>query len=271
MYIIIQPHQMNVFPRFDSLKQTTRTVIVKTNMSIDICRLYPEIPVSHSGDVQGSVVFKKFKDMWEGAAPTRNSRTFKNSITILLVIGEKRVNIKLSANGTLQITGNNEESHYFKSVKYIHRILRDVSTRIPDIYSFVGTSVHATFYKPMSNYMTRIGRSVNREKLSMYVNNNTEYVSIYETSSGSASVNIKIPLVDVVYSVPRITYRKGKWILSWVKNEKKDSYKVKNKKRYVTFLVFHTGVCIMTSEVTTNIFEYYNSFINLLYNSESIY
>ena len=66
----------------------------------------------------------------------------------------------------------------------------------PDIYSFEDgcDNFEAILVPAMRNIDFSLGFYVNREELDSYINEETEYTSLLETSFGYTGVNIKIPM-----------------------------------------------------------------------------
>ena len=108
----------------------------------------------------------------------------------------------------------------------------------------------------MRNIDFSLGFNVDREKLSRYMSTQTEFHSLLETSFGYTGVNIKIPLELQIekLEIKKVSHIKGEWIeeittyseyLQYL--SEKDQFKKLNKDRYNTFLVFHSGRCILSS------------------------
>lgn len=269
---------------FDDLIRTTRTVIADTNLTLDIAKVYELIPITECVVPEkkkgrrkkdcisvapvvlpsGSIISAKYNGQSKGLVSKSGKAAFKNSITIVMDIKQRRVNFKLSKNGRFQITGNNDDYHIDKCVKYMWKLLRTW----PDVYEVNGTSLKVTFWSSMVNFKTNVGFRISRQNLNTYVNEMTEYVSIFETSSGSASVNIKIPLVFDDLELRTMTFRSNKWVRGTVMYNdfvQCASGKITNKdKRYVSFLVFHTGEIIMTAMDREVMKPYFEKFIALL-------
>lgn len=269
---------------FKDAVRTTRTVIADSNLCIDIDKLYAILPITEyiapepkkrgrkkKGVVpvihvvpSGSIICAKYNGECKGLNEKGSTRAFKNSITIVMDIKQKKVNFKLSKNGRFQITGNNDDYHIQKCVKYMWKIIKQYS----DIYVINGTSLKVSFWSSMTNFKVNIGKRLDRQILNTYINCNTEYISVFETSSGSASVNIKMPLKFVDMQLITLTYRSNKWIKGNImySDLAKQSYgKITNTdKRHVSFLVFHTGEVIMTSMSEQIMEPYFNKFIEII-------
>lgn len=285
----VKSFKYHIFMRsFEDLVRTTRTVIADTNLTLDIAKVYELIPITECVVAEkkkgrrkkkdcadpvmptvlpsGSIVSAKYNGQSKGLVSKSGKAAFKNSITIVMDIKQRRVNFKLSKNGRFQITGNNDNYHIEKCVKYMWKLLRTW----PEVYEVNGTSLKVTFWSSMVNFKTNVGFRISRQNLNTYINEMTEYVSIFETSSGSASVNIKMPLVFEDLELQTMTYRSNKWVRGTVMYNdfaRNASGKITNKdKRYVSFLVFHTGEIIMTAMDREVMQPYFHKFMELLDN-----
>jgi uncharacterized UPF0160 family protein len=125
----------------------------------------------------------------------------------------------------------------------------------------------------MTNIDFSIGYFINRQKLDDMMNKDTYYHSLLETSCGYTGVNIKFPL-DIKwwdYEVPFIScditnlnnliWELDKKVLSSVTEITQEK---KNKKKYNTFLVFHSGNIIMSGimkETMKRDFEVFQSLL----------
>lgn len=250
---------------FDTLSRTTRTVIADTNLTINIDALFDVLPIVDYTEPEkrkgrrksvtappvlpapGSIVLAKLGTRTRGSDPKKGKMAFKNSITIVMAVRDRMVNFKLSKNGRFQITGNNDDYHVEKCVKHMWKLL----SRFPDLFSVDGTSVKVTFWSSMENFKTSLGFRLDRQKLNTLVNEQTEYVSVFETSSGSASVNIKMPLGTIDILLNTMTFRSNKWVrgtVSYADFVARATGKItRSDTRFVSFLVFHTGEVIVTA------------------------
>lgn len=268
---------------FDDMIRTTRTVIVDTNMNVDIKALFEVIPITEYSvpakkkgrkrkDIaivpesvkSGSVLSAKYEGNTRGVSFTKSKCAFKNSITLVVDIFGKKINMKLSKNGRFQITGNNNDDHIEECVKTIWSFIKT-----QNIYTLRnGSEFKATYWSSMTNFKTNIGFRIDRQLLNTYINENTEYVSVFETSSGSASVNIKIPLKFDDLELRTIHEKNDVWergVVSYNDVITGEVGKLKNKdNRLVSFLVFHTGEVIMTSIDKGVMKPYFEKFMSII-------
>jgi len=126
----------------------------------------------------------------------------------------------------------------------------------------------------MTNIDFSIGFKINRQKLDEQMNKDTSYHSLLETSCGYTGVNIKFPLdmkwweleVPVLYCSQMIENQPLEW-----KNTRESLCQMmeitadkKTKKKYNTFLVFHSGNIIMSGMMRETMKKDFDIFVNLL-------
>lgn len=274
------------FPLFENIKVSTKTYTSNTNLNINMDKLYKEIKKIYcsteeniksiipgldkvnkikkiSDDLPipyGTIIRCKWRDEEVCVFEPQNLKTvckkkwFRNSMTIVLFL-DKKINFKICKNGTFQFTGCKSFSHPENCIKTIWNIIKDKKK----IYVYNrGTELNAYIIPAMRNIDFSLGFFVDREKLASYINSITSYNCMLETSFGYTGVNIKVPyhkkiteLIIKKISSPsegetdwqllKICYSEYLNILS-----KKEIDKKMNSARYNTFLVFHSGRCILS-------------------------
>lgn len=292
------------FPEFDDIPVSTKTFIVTTNLSLNIKRLYEILPctpfvvipkrrgrkkktavpdpnvdidsgsiitLEYEGSIRG-VDLKKKKNSKKSKSSTKG-KFFRNSVSIVMVLDNKHINFKVSRNGKLQLTGCKNDLHAEMVVKYIWNYIKDYK----DVYEFTNdnNNFNAIFIPAMRNIDFSLGFYVNREELDSYINEETEYHSLLETSFGYTGVNIKLPLKYDINTliVKQLTYNNDskKWnesnvnynkYLELLTNKEKDKKILK--KRFNTFLVFHSGKVIMSGICAESQKDIYYEFLNII-------
>lgn len=284
-----------VFPEFRDIKVSTKTFIINTNLRINIELLFDYLPITkyilipkkrgrkkkvivtdpNKGIPAGSIITLEFKDKIRGInlkKKAKNSNFFRNSITIVMIINEdKKINFKISSNGKFQVTGCKHDKHAENCVKYIWKYIKDNE----NIYTLEDNNNLSMILVPaMRNIDFSLGFHVNRQNLDMYINNETSYYSLLETSFGYTGVNIKIPIIDDISNIKLkkiimfedkqetisyITY--GQYLETLPIIEKKKKIK---KKRFNTFLVFHSGRIIMSGCEESLMEPIYYEFIEII-------
>ena len=260
---------------FESYDPSTKTFVVNTNLVINIVDLFQKniLPITPyivikkkrgrkkkgieedpNKDIKcGSIILFQYMKEHKGVLlkSKENSGFFRNSVTIVMFIENKLINFKLSRNGKFQVTGCKHDGQAEKCVLYIWKYIKDK----PEMYSFSeGTILRAIYDPVMHNIDFSLGFQVNREALDDYINMQTPYTSLLETTLGYTGVNIKIP-VKVHYSDLKIKLKEYSdvgvktTLITFedflIKHKKKDI----RKKLYNTFLVFQSGKVIMSGKV----------------------
>lgn len=283
-------------PKFSDINDvSTKTIIAVSNIDIDIKKLWENLPVTKytlipkkRGRKKKAPIEDPNKNITSGAIITldhdgkirgtdlkpkkKNKKSFRNALSIVMIIDKIKINSKISKNGKFQITGAKKEEYGIKLVKFIWSYIKDT-----DWYTYKepieSPTLNIIFITVMTNIDFSVGFYVNREALDNYINESTDYISILELSYGYAGVNIKFPLKDIDKIPPlKITY-KDKW--SKVKettykdylgmlSEKDRIKEVTKEDRYVTFLVFYSGKVIMSSRHIDFMEEYYTEFMNII-------
>lgn len=297
------------FQDFDKIKVSTKTFVVMTNISLDIDNLFKALPISDyviipkkrgrkkktyvadpNKDIpSGSIITLEYKDDIRGVDLKKKSKKkssnrrnyFRNSVTIVMIIDDKKINFKVSRNGKFQMTGCKYDEQAERCVLYIWKYIKDLK----DIYSIKENPEEkkndneifsAMFIPAMRNIDFSINFLVDRKKLDEYFNMNTDYHSLLETSFGYTGVNIKIPIKKHINKLPvkQLTFctKKETWsspeyitYKEYLKHLPEKEQQKKNKKaRYNTFLVFHSGKIIMSGIEASFMRDTYYEFLDII-------
>lgn len=274
-----------VFPEFDDIKVSTKTFIVMTTININLKKLFEYLPIVDYTIIpkkrgrkkkiynvdqnvvidSGSIISMKFENQLKGVElkqkknKIKKSKWFRNSFTVVMMIDNKPINFKICQNGVFQITGCKFDIHAESALKHIWDYIKGEN----DIYNFKDKEEFEMLFIPaMRNIDFSLGFNVDREKLAKYMTTQTEFHSLLETSFGYTGVNIKIKILDDICSmkIKKLIYNEnGKEEASkWEEIEttyaeylgrlsEKERLKKINKDRYSTFLVFHSGKCLLSS------------------------
>jgi hypothetical protein len=205
-------------------------------------------------------------------------RYFRNALNVVLSLGNKCINFKLSKNGKFQLTGCKFLWHAQVSVVAFIGMIRKYCPNIAGIHQRV-EALPITFQTVMTNVDFNTGFTINREKLDQLMNDTTSFYSLLETSFGYTGVNIKFPLPKEwwkVLEVPRV-------LIHWNGTDKEypvvegcdkvvydtvlqpsDRQRLGVKNKFNTFLVFHSGNVIMSGMSPQLMTPDYTSFCKLL-------
>lgn len=276
------------------IKVSTKTIIAITNLEINIEKLFNYLQVVKyiskkkkrgrkkkddkedlNKDIkEGSVITLKYQDKLKGIDRKKKKnclnkkKYFRNALTVVIVLkhegSNKLINFKISKNGKFQITGCKTVEHAKKIIKYIWKSIKDEK----DIYKLKDPFFKTIFNTVMTNVDFNIGYIINREELNRFINEHTEYNSLLETSFGYTGVNIKIPIRQDLSDIkfPCLIYKGDEWV-----ETKVNGYEyLKKKKRYNTFLAFHSGNIIMSGMIKEVMEPDYKFFIKILNESKEI-
>ena len=150
-----------MFPDFDSIKVSTKTFIVVTNMSLNIDRLFNFLPITNyilvpkrrgrkkknepidpNKDIpSGSIITLEYQNNIRGVDLKKKKKKdnkkrgtyFRNSVTVVMIIDGKKINFKASRNGKFQMTGCKRDDHAESCVKWFWDYIKDNH----DIYKMV--------------------------------------------------------------------------------------------------------------------------------------
>ena len=291
-----------VFPKFDDIKVSTKTFIVTTNTVIHLQNLFDYINITPYNFVvkkrgrkkknesvdaveiieDGSIITAKFERQIKGIDlkqrknqnKKKKGKWFRNSLTVVMILNNKPVNMKIYKNGVFQITGCKIDSHSEECVKFLWNMVKDVE----NIYEFTSEDHLRCFYIPaMRNMDFSVGFYIDREKLAKYMSTQTEFHSLLETSFGYTGVNIKVPLMQSIedLKIKKSCYIDNSWsetpttYAEYIETlSKKEAEKKLKKKRFNTFLCFHSGKIIVSSiseETTREPYEYFLRIIRRCY------
>lgn len=265
-----------------SIPVSTKTIIGTSNLTIDIQKVYMDFPLEEDGplgpiqvrtiyygnDKRGDLSFEKKK----------TKKSFRNAVNVVVGLDNntKRINFKLSKNGKFQLTGCKSEEHAKRVVCYfIEKLVQNCREHI---HVDNGLPVKVFFQTVMTNIDFSIGFFINRRKLDELMNRETSFHSLLETSCGYTGVNIKFPLEmkwwelnvpcltsPVLQSIPggmeEWCWKETQQPLHEICELPMDKMQ---KKKYNTFLVFHSGNIIMSGMTKETMKKDFDQFISLL-------
>lgn len=293
-------------PAFRNIQISTMTVIVYTNMVVHVKKLFKYLPVTpwtilkkkrgrkkkvqikdpNSEIPPGSIISLKHRKEIRGVslkpmkATKGNGEYWKHSVSVVMILeNSKMLNVKVSRNGKLQMTGCKSMEHAVDFVKYLYgrmieaeewsgeclfsfkQNLEDTgacsSNEIPAARQNVNLGkdgLWACFRVVMVNKDWDCGYRIRRNRLDALINHHTEFRSIFESSLAS-NVNIKrkaIQYMDTHIERLRIS-KEGECIEDkmpydeFVQTLPEKDRKNLIKEAYHTFMVFASGRIIMSS------------------------
>jgi TATA-box binding protein (TBP) (component of TFIID and TFIIIB) len=201
-----------------------------------------------------------------------NKKYFRNALNIIMMLSDtKKVNFKLSKNGKIQMTGCKEDNDAKECLMlFFEKLFQQCANAITLTNNNPSLIIH--YYTVMTNIDFNMGFKINRQKLNVMINKTTEFNSLLETSFGYTGVNIKMPMyLDENILIDKLIMTDGKWqtlnvtFYSFL-NEMNEIFRIQelNKKRYNTFLVFHSGNVIMSGMRIDKMMDLQKAFYDLL-------
>lgn len=269
---------------FEEIEVSTKTVIAVTNLTIDLDRFFMYVPITDHSPLEkrrgrkkrivilppdrnlplGSIVLaqkqREFRGSYLKGKTKKRTTYFLHSVTIIMSLtDEKFINLKVSGNGKLQITGCKEDSHFTQTVCILYECLKNIESMTGEkIYELRETpnQLRVIYNTVMQNMDFNIGFNICRDKLDNFINKKTKFTSVFE-SSISTGVNIKIKkeenntneILQIVYDIDTKQIEKSYVPYSVYCNllEDKEKRKEEKKEKHHTFLVFASGSIIMSS------------------------
>jgi TATA-box binding protein (TBP) (component of TFIID and TFIIIB) len=294
-------------PNFDDIKISTQTIIGISNIVINTEKLFRKFTVTPYKVVEkrrgrkkkddvyiepevlpdGNIITIKFGDLIRGVdvnQKKKKGKFFRNALTLVMFMDGKLINFKITKNGRFQFTGCKSIEHAKKCIQYMWEQINTPEYQIQiklnendKLYEYISDKCDTfdiKFLTVMTNIDFNIGFPIDREKLDEFINSQSIYNSLLETSFGYTGVNIKIRVDgNIDFDLPCQKYDKttNKWIEYPVKYsefvKEPSNQKYGNKSRYNTFLIFHSGNIIMSGYNTLFMKDCYKQFRTLLQNN----
>ena len=280
---------------FDEFAVSTKTFIVYTNLVIDIKKIFEDdvLPITEytilkkkrgrkkkqveedpNKDVKsGSFILVQYRDQYRGVKFKNSKKAtsfFRNAMPIVMKVQDKLISFKVSKKGKFQVTGckTNEQAEICVLVFFSF-----IKPHKGKYYTFSDNDeshLKVTFEPVMHNIDFSVGFQLDREKLDIFVNNQTTFTSLLETTIGYTGVNIKMLVSKEKLSAIRIDSKEfledGRVLTSDMSFDSFcEKFKTKKKKpNYNTFLVFQSGSVIMSGKTLSCMRDAYYDFFEII-------
>lgn len=289
---------------FEKVDVSTKTVIALSNMNINLDKFFQYVAITDYTLVEkkrgrkkrllveppikylpkGSIILVQRRKEHRGCLlKNKNKRSktfFLHSVTTVIVLeNNKFINIKVSSNGKFQITGCKTEQHYIDTILYLFQAIQNIENMTGEkCYKLVNSdsTLSVVFNIVMKNMDFNIGFNICRDKLDSFINTNTTFVSIFE-SSISTGVNIKVQskqvndneLLELKYDIVDNNYNTKYVPYSTYYNmlDEKEKKREEVKEKHHTFLIFASGSIIMSSR-GPDMKRVFNELIHTLINNK---
>jgi len=298
--------------KFSNITPSTRTIIANMNITINIQECYNLLQITPYTVIQkkrgrkkkpvtanpnlniptGSIITLKFRDFKKGvdlkqkknqSYMCKYKKFFRNALTIVMIINQgaklKEINMKLSQNGKIQITGAKSVEQVVKCIDYFWRMIQPYKNTIYTFHNKRERTLKVIFDIVMTNILFNTGFRINRQNLDSYINQRTRYKSLYEPNYGYTGINIKFKVDNVLnHKLDKYTCQKSGWRKSSIDYKEyistflteKEREKRLSKQHYNTFLVFYSGNIIMSGIRECYMKEAFNEFLSILKNNKNL-
>lgn len=244
---------------FESLI-TTRTIITDIPLEFDIADVFKKTPLRKIlTGFESQVIACYYQNQYKGDEfEKKKTGSFRNAVNIIILNNQKKLNLKLSTNGNFQITGCKNLQMVQSSLQYLLHLLHD---SCPEAIKGWKNNLNVEVKMVMTNIVFDIGFQIDKIKLNKLLRQNKNFYSLFETNFGYTGMNIKIPLPEDAYyvSIPFMRLQNNQWIVSYQKMRVPTK-----KKKFNTFLVFHSGKIIMSGMCEENMKKDYQFFKTFL-------
>lgn len=259
---------------FNNINVSTKTIIAVSNIGIDIQKVFMHFPLDKENEeVKINTIYyggeKRGQEMME---KKKKKKSFRNAINVIAEMKEtnKKINFKVSKNGKFQLTGCKSEDQAFKIVSYF---IEQLYINCKNYITLSKNQTISIYYQTvMTNIDFNLGFEINRQKLDQFMNQQTHYHSLLETSCGYTGVNIKFQLEMKWWELPIPTMSCNDLNVPFQWNFNNEplnqiieiTTEKRLKKKYNTFLVFHSGNIIMSGMTLSTMNKDFDIFIDLL-------
>ena len=105
----------------------------------------------------------------------KKSKWFRNSFTVVIIMDDKPINLKVCKNGRCQVTGVKYNKQVEECLKYIWS---HIKAEVGNIFTYSSDDhLEALFIPAMRNIDFSAGFLIDREKLARYMTTQTEFHS----------------------------------------------------------------------------------------------
>lgn len=259
---------------------STRTIISDINIEIDIEKVFRTLPFNEKIQNYPCVIIEPmyFKNLSKGELfiipsdkngekqflfhEKKTGSSFRNAVNLIIQFEEKLINIKVSRHGNFQITGSKNKEQGYRAICYFIELCLFIC---PDAIIKRSEFIHIYFYTVMTNIVFDVKFNIDKKKLNQIIQKEEQFYNLFETNFGYTGMNIKLPLPPSWkdFEIPYFTYsvEEKKWIFQKIKYQREQT---KEKQKFNTFLVFHSGKIIMSGMCEENMNEHYCFFRNFI-------
>lgn len=240
---------------------TTRTIIAHIPLEFDIAKIFQKTPLRKTIDnYDCHVIACYYQNEYKGDEFEKEKKkaSFRNAVNIIILHKSKKLNMKVSAKGNFQITGCKNVDQVISGLKYFLTLLH---SECPEVIKGWKEEININFQLVMTNIVFDVGFYIDKIKLNKVLKEKSHFYNLFETNFGYTGMNIKIPLQKegLEISCPQIKLNNNQWNVVYEK-----CTITPKKKKFNTFLVFHSGKVIMSGMCEENMNKDYLFFKDFL-------
>lgn len=293
------------YKKFSSYIHYTKTLVICTNITLNIDSIFfnKVLPITEYTEVKkkrgrkkkdqsakspiklktGDIIQLRYKKIYQGVPPTTKTQTtkkkkptqtkhFKNAINCKMYCGDRFVTVKINKQGGFHFVGCKSERQAELCVLYLWKYIR----RYKQLYTFTsGTNLTMIFDPAMSNISFTAGYKIDIDAFYTYINDFTDYIAIHPEDLGYTGIRVKVP-----FSRDKFDLKQKEYIYKPVKNTVTSyiSYndflkisKKKDKKKYISFMVFQSGKILMSGPHPKIMKNVYYKFVKILYEGRDFF
>ena len=139
------------YQQIEDIKVSTKTYILSTNIYFKLEEIFDKIEVVPYTIVEkkrgrkkkttqiipenkvsdGSIIYIQYQNKYKGCKKKNKKNTyFRNSITTIMIVDDKKINFKITKNGKIQMTGCKYYKHSQKCIKYFWTYIKSPADQI---------------------------------------------------------------------------------------------------------------------------------------------
>jgi TATA-box binding protein (TBP) (component of TFIID and TFIIIB) len=247
--------------QFETIPVSTQTFTVRTNLfNIDLQSFFDNVQTP-STPLNNTIVYIKYQKLEKGINQNiskntkkqcaNKGRNFLNCIT-LIIIAEKKINVKIFKNGVFQLTGCKSIHNVKTCINVIFLTLKT----IPESFSFASSDTNLVVYikSAMRNIDFNLGFKINRDNMLHCLDLYSDFI-IPPPMGNKMDIKIRILLtpddiknitiLKISYPTQEETELKFKDCFEIIEpDEKKRKNKLENK--FITISIFQNGKVLLS-------------------------
>ena len=232
---------------------STRTIIADVNVEFDIENIFKNVPLQiQLKNYPCSIVAMYNQNCKKGdltVLQQHGTKSFRNAVNVIFRISDQLINIKVSRHGNFQITGAKHRENCYTVVMYFIDLCKEYSPQV--MTNLLVPKLQVCFTTVMTNVVYNTNYKIDKRKLNDLIQNHPNFYCLYETNFGYTGMNIKLPLKEnwENFTIPMFICGDHGWeksAMSYQNYLHQRGRLKRHKKKFNTFLIFHSGKVIMS-------------------------